>query len=827
MNKLDLNGTWKVRWSDGQRGRASYAERMETDEFRYIDAIVPGEVHLDLLREGLISDPYVHAQAKECRWVEDCIWSYRRFFEVPEETLQGRAWLCFQVLDLAAKIVLNGEQIASHQNVFRPCRVEVTGKLKKGSNLLTVHTESGLIAVSERPHTGFLLGEVDQFEQKLHKRHWQRKPQSQFSWDWAPRLINVGISGDVHLEWTSEPVRLDEFVALVDVNADLSRGTVRGRFFLEKLASGESSAVVSISLEGTPLRAEKQIDLVDGLTCYEVDLEITNPRLWWPRNHGPQELYVLHAEVSIDGQIAAHQTRRIGFRRVRVNQEPHPESGRYMIFEINNRPVFLKGANFVPADMIFASITRERYEGLIQQALDANFNFLRVWGGGLYESEDFYDLCDERGIVVWQEFVYACGKYPLYDEAFYLEAKKEAIFQIRRLAHRASLIAWCGNNEIDMFDAWPVSERGVIRPDSAFFHSTLPWIMRAEDPGRYFQPSSPYSPDNLPPNADEIGDQHPWSVGFHDLDFYKYRDMICRFPNEGGFLGPVSLPTMLSCLKEKQNHIGSHAWHFHDNSVDSWAEPSSVDRMTKEWLGRDVRSMTVEEYAYWGGLLQGEALREYIESFRRKMFSSSCACFWMFNDCWPTTRSWTIVDHNLRRTPSFHPVKRSFAPVHVVIACQDNEVRIYGINENPSPFTAKLRFGAFHLSGAYLLDKEQVVTLPLNSSTVLARYNAAVLEENAAAFALLEINGKLVARNRLFVRKFLEMAWPATKVNVETRDGIASFSSDVFTWGVCLDLTGEIPVSDNFFDLYPGTKYTIPWPHAEPPRILYTGNPVI
>ncbi len=823
MKRLDLNGTWKLRWSDGQRGRPHFAEQPDADEARYIDATVPGEVHLDLMKAGLIKDPAVEAQAKEARWVEDCIWSYRRHLDIPEEAVRGRAWLCFQVLDLAATIVLNGEKIGTHQNVFYPCRIEVTEKLKPGRNLLTVHVECGLFAVSEKPHTGYRLQGIDQ---ELHKRHWLRKPQSQFSWDWSPRLINTGISGNVWLEWTEAPVRLDEFVALVDVSPDLERGCVNGRFFLERLAPEGGEAIIALVLEEENIRQEVQVTLRAGVERYEVTLEVPSPRLWWPTGHGAPELYTLHAELIVDDVIVERQMRRIGFRRVRVNQDPHPESGRYFIFEINNRPIFLKGANLIPADIIFARLDRPRYEALVGRAQEANFNFLRVWGGGVYESEDFYDLCDERGIVVWQEFIYACGKYPLHDEAFFVDARREAIFQIRRLAHRPSLIAWCGNNEIDMFDSSPISERGMVHTDYAFFHSTLPRLMREEDPARYFQPSSPGSPDNLPANQDDIGDQHPWSIGFHNIDFYQYRPMICRFPNEGGFLGPTTLPSMTACLPKSQQFIGSHAWQFHDNSVDSWSEPSPVDNILKEWLGRDIRQMTLEEFAYWGGLLQGEALREYIESFRRKMFSSSAACFWMFNDCWPASRSWTIVDWAMRRTPSFHPVRRAFSPISIVLACEDTEIRIYGINESQEPIAATLEYGVFTLEGKYPLRRGETVTLPSNASVVLAAFPSALMTVDAAAFAVLNSREGVLARNRLFLRKFLEMKFPHTEIQIKLQDGMAHFSSDQFVWGVCLDLDGEAPISDNFFDLYPDMEHAIPWAHREAPRILHIGNAI-
>ena len=825
MNQLSLDGTWKLRWSDGQRGRPEYAERTETDDARYIDATVPGEVHLDLWRAGIIADPYVHAQAKESRWVEDCIWSYRRFFEAPAAAVQGRAWLCFQSLDLTAKIVLNGEVVGTHSNVFRPCRVEVTGKLKAGINLLTVHLDAGLLTVSEKPHSGYAL---QGFDQHLHKRHWLRKPQNQFGWDWSPRLINVGISGAAHLEWTAESVYLAEFTAQADVTSNLTTGTARARFFLERLAADEVEAIVAIRLDdgsGIGPTAQQVVRLTGKRGCGEVELSLSNPRLWWPTGHGSQTLYTLHGEVSVGGQQIAAVSRRVGFRRVRVNQEPHPDGGQHFIFEINGRPIFLKGANFVPADLLFARLDQPRYAALVDQALAANFNFLRVWGGGLYESDAFYDLCDERGVVVWQEFIYACGKYPLHDEAYYVEARREAVYQVRRLSSRPSLIAWCGNNEIDMFNDWPASDQGIIRPDYGFFHQTLRQIVHAEHPGCYYQPSSPYSPDaTLSPNSDVIGDQHPWSIGFHDVNFHGYRPMVCRLPNEGGLLGPTSLPTVLSCLPEGQQHVGSFAWQYHDNAVDSWGEPSPVDAITQEWLGRDVRSLSVEEFVYWGGLLQGEALREYIEAFRRKMFTSACACFWMFNDCWPAVRSWTIIDYNLRRTPAFHAVKRAFAPVHVMLAQEADEIRVYGVNEGHEVRRLNLRCGVFRLAGNYSRDERCDVILPPNASTCLAAFSREALEENAGAFAVLSDGPQVVSRNRLFLPRFKELTWNPADVSVRVIEGTARFFSGSFVWGVCLDLHGEMSLADNFFDLYPNMEHIIPWPHAELPRILHVGN---
>jgi len=660
LKEIDLNGTWRARWTDGQRGRVDNANREDVDEARYIDAEVPGEIHMDVWKQGWIKDPYVGTNCLAARWVEECKWSYRRFFTAPRAAFKGRAWLHFEGLDLVARIMLNGQEIGKHANSFHPCRIEVTGKLKPGKNLLTVQLDGGLFHAAEKPVEGWNVG----IDARLHKRHWLRKPQCQFSWDWSTRLINVGITKPARLEWTSDPVRLDRFVPLANLSADLKTGTVRGRLFVEGLTDKPCRATLTLEIPEARKKVTADVEIKPGQNPVEVALSVADPELWWPVGHGEQKLYTIRVSLSACGKRIGERSARIGFRHVRINQDPHPDKGRYFIIEINGRKIFVKGGNFVPVDMIFPRADRQRYDKVTDLALEANFNLLRVWGGGLYESDDFFELCDEKGILVWQEFIFACAKFPVQDEAFHNSVKEEVRFNIRRLAPHPSLVIWCGNNEME-WGAWAWGyDRGVVYPDHALFHLTIPRLLAEEDPGRYYQPSSPYSPDGLFPNADEAGDQHPWSVGMQNTDFRDYRKMMCRFPNEGGTLGPTSLPTMLACLPKDQRYVQSFAWQIHDNSVDSWGEPSYPDQMLTQWLGKDIRKLSIEEFTYWGGLLQGEALREYCENFRRRMFDTSSAIFWMYNDCWPATRSWTIVDYYLRRTPAFAAVRRALQPLH-------------------------------------------------------------------------------------------------------------------------------------------------------------------
>jgi beta-mannosidase len=841
LQSLDLGGTWQLRWADGQRGRLEYADRDTTDPAREIEAVVPGEVHLDLWRAGLIADPYVGANCLAARWVEEMLWAYRREFDAPPEALAGgsRAWVVFDGLDLFATVFLNGQEIGRHNNSFYPSRIDVTGKLRKGKNVLSVHLDSGLWAVSDRPSEGYLMTP----DQRLHKRHWLRKPQCQFGWDWSTRLVNVGIHKPVRLEWTAPetPARVEQLVPLVTYDPKQNVGVVRVRLFVEGLTGHPRAGRLLIDLPELDEGIEADVEVKPGLHAVEATLGVHSPDLWWPVGHGRPRLYEIAVSLEVDGEPIDTRTARVGFRHVRFNQEPHPSGrGRYFVLEVNGKPIFARGGNFVPADMIFARLDRERYESLVSLALEANFNFLRVWGGGLYEAEEFYDLCDENGILVWQEFIFACGRYPATDEAFTADVLAEATYNVRRLASHPSLIAWCGNNENEVGAwHWGYDKKGVILPDYALYHLLIPRLLKAEDPTRYYQPSSPYSPPDPgemhgvnDPNRDDTGDQHPWTVGFHNTDFRDYRKMICRFPNEGGCLGPVSLPTTLAALApSEQQKIGSFNWQIHDNSVDSWGEPSPTDGMIEQWLGRNIRDMSVEDFIYWGGVVQGEALREYADNFRRRMFDSAAAIFWMYNDCWPAARSWTIVDYYLRRTPAFWYVKRAMAAVSLVLAedADQDRVVIYGVNETDGSISGVLRYGVFSLGGLYPHDYELPVTLHANRSSELAAFPRSdwTAPDATAAFAVLTREHQIVARNRLILPFFREMKWPAVTpadIKVTRSGGQATFVCERFAWGVCLDLSGEVALEDNFFDLYPRVPHTIAWDQSAEPQILRVGN---
>ncbi len=829
-NRLNLSGKWKVTWNDGNHGPNNIAGfiRMNplNDPLRYMEVDVPMDLNLAMQKKGMTGNLHYGTNFMASRWVAQQYWQYYKQFEVPETAVNQPAWLEFDRLDYAATIFLNGQMIKKHQNAFIPCLINVTGLLKKGRNILTVGIESGMYEKAAKNLPDY----SNALNVHLNKRHWLRKPQYQFSWDWNPFLVNVGITGDVSLFWR-ESARLDNIVPWIKLNDDLSEATLTIRSFIE----GTEKAIdlqVETTLVETGRSISRTARIEKGLAPVAVTMTVKKPELWWPVGQGDQNLYTLRVDLKKDGKTIDSGTRKIGFRKIEVDRSPHPVEGNYFTIRINNRPVFMKGGNWVPADMIYSNVSHEKLEKLTDLALDANFNMLRIWGGGLFAGNDLLRLCDEKGLVVWHDFLFACSKYPGDDVGFYNNVEAEVTWAVREFAHHPSLIAWCGNNELEWGTwGWGYKNSGKVVPDYIIYHHMMPVIMKEEDPYRFYWPSSPYSEGHEFPNSPVTGDQHPWGVTLQKdgTNLWAYRDYVDRFPNEGGVLGASSPATIRQFLPPDEQFVRSFSWEQHDNLMNFVTDKEGVTyQFVNDWLGKDYKKMSFDNYIFASALLQAEGLKEYINNYHRRMYSSSSAVFWMYNDSWPVTHGWTIVDYYLRKKLAYHPVRRVFQPISVVVAEEAGKINIYGINEQQSAWKGNLLYGVFNTNGNIPFNKSANVTLPPNASTLIASFDREIFEkagfQNHGTFAALKKNENLISQHRLFLARFKELELQKPQISIQYEGNKAILTSPVFVWGVCLDLNGESAVSDNCFDLLPGIPYTVKIPEDEKANVQITGN---
>ena len=830
---LSLNGIWALTWAEG--GQLSWPEEFSQAKpapgRRLLAAEVPSPVHRVLEKNGLLEDPNYGMNSLKARWVEECFWIYRRRFSVPAEVCSGTAHLVFDRLEMIGRILLNGEEVGRCDNALYPVRIDVSGKLRPEENTLVVVLESGVFAYADHPGKIGEIGETGW----MTKRNWLRKAQHQSGWDWHPRLQNIGILGDVRLEYA--PGALAGQISLTAVAApDLGSAGVR---VVADAYRGEGQcerATLSLRIVETGEFVEKEVVLPVGRSRSEVEATLNAPRLWWPTGCGEQFRYT--AEIEFLGK---RTIRRFGVRKVEFDQSAHPEEGRYFILKINDRRVFCKGGNLVPADLYYSEVDGARYRKLVEIAKEANFNLLRIWGGGIYMTEEFCDACDELGIMIWHDFIFACGKYPGEDVEFVANVRREAEFVVRELGSHPALVVWCGNNELETGNwNWYPGITRVGWTDHALFHHELAKIVHDESPQTFYWPSSPYSPDFRNPNDPHCGDQHPWTIALESAggtDFRNYRHRTDRFPNEGGVLGASTIPTLRQFLPENERYVKSFSWDHHDNPFArrdlEWGKLGHAYETVKLWTGRDPLKLSLEEYAVLSGLLQAEGLEEYISNYRRRMYSSASAIFWMYNDSWPVTNGWTIIDYYLRRKLAFHPVRRAFAPIAVVIVAEGGRVTVYGVNDSDRAWRGRLRYGIFGVRGGLKLDCSAAAELAGNASTVLAQFPLSEWESRIApaesgAFAILEEGGssaREVASHRLFLNRFGELPFTKTpEIRMECGNGILTLCADCFVWKLCLDVDGETTMPDNAFDLFPGIPKRLEWNGNVAPVIRWSGN---
>jgi beta-mannosidase len=623
-----------------------------TDE--WLPARVPGSVQTDLLALDRIPDPFVADNELHVQWVADRDWEYRLAFRGDPQTLaEARVFLVCDGLDTLADVTLNGHLLGHAENAFRQYRWEVKALLAEGENELRVTFPSPMAYVRERME-----------EQPLHSpRHslpggpYLRKAPCQFGWDWGPKLTPVGIWKDVRLEGYSV-ARLDEVHLRQQHRGD---GDIAVSARASVARWDEADLRVELCLTSSEGREqEASVALTGDRIGGTAGLDVSEPQLWWPNDLGPQPLYEVQVNLLQGDALLDRRTFEIGLRTLELRQEPDA-FGTSFTFVVNDVPIFAKGANWIPADSFPTRISDEQLEHLIRSSAEAHMNMLRVWGGGFYEEERFYDLCDRYGILVWQDFVFSCSVYP-DDEPFFENVRAEAVENVRRLRHRTSLALWCGNNEMESgwvgwgWEHLPDSER-LKQAYDRMFHHLLPRICAAEDPDTPYWPSSPSS--NTPfvnPDGLRAGDTHNWAVWHGDKPFEAYREHDARFVSEFGFQSLPCLDTVRTYADEADWNMTSYILEHHQRN--EAGNGKIINYMTDHFrMPRDFPSLV-----YLTQVLQAECVRTGVEYWRRNRRCTGGALYWQLNDCWPVA-SWASLDYFGRWKALHYAARRFNAPV--------------------------------------------------------------------------------------------------------------------------------------------------------------------
>jgi beta-mannosidase len=774
-------------------------------------AKVPGDVHTDLLKNKLIDEPFYRDNEKKLQWVGKTDWEYRTTFSVSRELLaRENLELVFKGLDTYATVWLNDAVLLSADNMFREWRVPCARVLKVGENTLRIVFRSPINEVLPRMKSlGYELPAVNDQGEKTSPH--TRKAPYQFGWDWGPRFVTSGIWRPLTLEaWNTS--RIADFrIAQKAIKAEAA--SLSGE--IEVVTTKPATATVSIdNLSDGKQVATKVVQLQSGANRVSLAFVLKRPNLWWPNGMGPQNLYQFRARLVVDGKQSDLATTRTGLRTLELRQEKD-QWGKSFQFVINGVPVFAKGGNWIPADSFPTNVTKERYRHLLTSARDANMNMLRVWGGGIYESDDFYDLCDELGLMVWQDFMFACSMYP-GDQAFLDSVRAEAVDNVKRLRSHPSIVLWCGNNEVEtawMHWGWKEKLPAKLWDDyKKLFHRVLPEVVAEHNPETPYWPSSPSSNLEDDPDSQRIGDVHYWGVWHASLPFAEYEKQLPRFMSEYGFQSFPQIQTVNAYTIPADHDIQSPVMLAHQR------HPRG-NQLVREYMLREyVEPKDFESFLYVSQVLQAQGIRVAAEHLRRIMPRNMGSLYWQINDCWPVA-SWSGIDYFGRWKALHYYARRFYEPVLVSPHQNRAEINVWVVSDRVAGLPAQLTARLLDFEGRTLVEKQVAVEIkPLSSAVMLTISKDELLQgrDGRKVFLSCELssNGKVVSTRNLFFEPFknLSLAAPeiTTKVTQKGREVRISLRSNVLARDVYLSSgknDGEF--SDNFFDLLPGKELTI------------------
>ncbi len=775
---------------------------------RWMKAVVPGCVHTDLLNLKIIQDPFYGLSGEKYHWIENNDWEYKTEFIIPYKILNSdKIELVFKGLDTFADVYLNNILILRANNFFRIWKVDIKNHIKRGLNRLTVKFTSPLKIIKnfkeKYPHGKPIADYI-----------FIRKPAYQFGWDWAPKFPTMGIWKPVYIiGWKN--ISLNNVKV---IKRYISKRIAILDFEFEIYSLKKQKAKINVSSKKLHLKIKKKVSLSKGINYKTVGIIIKNPKLWYPYNIGTPNLYDFSVKIYQGRKIRAKWEKSIGIRTLKLIREKD-KLGESFYFKINGKPLFIKGANYVPQDVFLNRVRKQDYERILKDAVKSNINMLRVWGGGFYEKDIFYTLCDKYGILVWQDFMFACAMYP-GDKSFIENVKQEVIYNIKRLRNHPSLAIWCGNNE--NYEGWnhwgwqdsysDIQKKEIWNDYKKIFFKLLPNLVKKYDGERDYIHTSPLT--NWGGILNTKGDVHYWGIwhGKEVFENFTKHKKIGRFVSEYGFQSFPNIKTINSFTMEKDRKLFSEVLKYHEK------HPIGFKLIQKYMELYFRKPKNFYSFVYISQLLQAYGIGMGIEAHRRYKPSCMGTLFWQLNDCWSGI-SWSSIDWLGRWKALQYGLKTLYSNILISPFIENKKLRIYIINDNYKNIKARLKFILSDFSGNISKSFTKDVDIISNSSSVYFEdYTNNVLEYyNKAKIVLkteLYIKDKKIAEKYFyFVKpKDLNLEKPNIKVGFKKIEGGYKLiiSTDKLAKNIYIEfknLSGFL--SDNYFDLLPNETKTI------------------
>lgn len=788
---------------------------------KWYPSVVPGNVHTDLLNNKMIEDPFYRVNEKSLQWIGEKDWLYRVRFDVPSSIYsKNNIDLLFKGLDTYADVYLNGKLVLSADNMFREWKVDAKGLLKEHDNELKIHFrnvfDENLPKWENAPFRLQAFGNNDQADTKISM--YSRKAGYHFGWDWGPRLITCGVWRPVELKgWDDFKV---EDVQLIQKN--VTRKNAGLNSFFEIRSDKEQKATLKVMVNDKEF-ASREVSLSKGENRLQLDLNVKNPKLWWTNGLGEQPLYNFDFVVTGQNGTVDNKKVRTGLRSLEVVREKD-SMGTSLYVRLNGVPVFMKGSNYIPQDNFNNRVAEKDYRYIIKSAVDANMNMLRVWGGGFYQEDAFYDLCDEYGILVWQDIMFACSMYP-GDKDYLNSVRGEVIDNVKRIRNYASLALYCGNNENEV--AWTNwGWRELYSPDvqkkyeedfKNIFYVTIPEAIKEADPTRYYHRSSPVAGFNNIPYGE--GDTHYWGVWHGKEPFENFETNISRFVSEYGFQSYPEMSTIEKYTLPEDRQLHSEVMLSHQRCMaDERRDKEYGNRLIKTYMDRYYREpKSFEDYVYVSQVLQAYGVKIAVEAHRRHMPYTMGTLYWQIDDCWPVA-SWSSIDYYGNWKALHYYAKKFFEPVIAAPVAKGDDYEFYIVSDKLENEKAVLSVQVLDLNGKQIVQKTLPVEILANTSKPYLKMSKKELlsgnDEKSSVILLQIISGKkVITENTAYFAypKDLNLSKPDIRFEVkQNKTGCTlELTTDRLAKDVYITCDGNSQFSDNYFDLIPGRTKTI------------------